>query len=320
MHRNKQGLEGRYQDQIKDGNGKIFWQSAWSSNLVVESCNLLLSAMMKREEGISGILYWAVGEGESTWDTRSPSPAPSDTCLVREVSRKALATHEIIYLNTRNEPSESPTSRLQITASFSGADFGLEGQGIQSLREFGLFGGEATTVANSGLMIDTVIHPRIDLSAEMTLRRNLHLSFAANRPMETAGGFGARLPVIAIDGVGEQFSAALRRQNVRTLSDLLRLDPLQGVGRIQAVNLREFRAKARMVMAVRFDMRPFMPLAESTISALLKTPPQALAKLIEDAEVSGDSLARLQEELAILQVALDESALQNITLGDLLIS
>jgi len=49
----------------------------------------------------------------------------------------------------------------------------------QPLREFGLFGGDATRTPNSGYLIDYAIHPRVDLTRTMTLTRTVRQSYTA---------------------------------------------------------------------------------------------------------------------------------------------
>ena len=81
----------------------------------------------------------------------------------------ALAEDQIVYLPRGDEPAGTPSNRLEITADFKGEDF--ISNGTVKLREFGLFGGDATHAADSGLMINYMIHPVIPLTADLTLTR-----------------------------------------------------------------------------------------------------------------------------------------------------
>jgi len=68
-------------------------------------------------------------------------------------------------------------------------------------------------------------------------------------------------------------------------------------------------------MRLGIDMTPFIALAESSISNILSERPENLA------EVPGiipETVKQLQEELAVLHVALDDVLLQSITLGELI--
>lgn len=68
-------------------------------------------------------------------------------------------------------------------------------------------------------------------------------------------------------------------------------------------------------MRLGIDMTPFIALADSSLSNILSERPEILV------EVSGiipEMVKQLQEELAILHVALDDAHLQSITLGELI--
>lgn len=271
-------IQGYYHDVWTDSQGRTRWDSGWHPNRVVHTCSLLLAALLKREEGMQGILYWAVGEGERGWDTLCPSPQLDDTQLAAEVARQALIPEQIVYLDDAGVPSGSPTACLEVTAEFAGED--LVSSGFQSLREFGLFGGNATDALDSGLMIDYVIHPRIDLTPGDTLTRRLRLTSAAStaQQIEALAGFGADLPVSSLDGVGDAYTRALNEHGIHSLGDLATIDPLRPVGNIPPVKLQEFRAKARLVM--RLQVSP----------------------------------SHLQEAMGDLQIALDDALLRRITL------
>ena len=174
--------------------------------------------------------------------------------------------------------------------------------------------------------MDYVIHPRIDLSQGFTLRRTLRLNFASGVPSDgisvpdgepTFAGFGASLPVVAIDGVGEDYAGQLAANGVATLGDLVRINPLSSVEDIPMVRLREFRAKARLVLNLRVNLAPFAELAERDVSGMLRESPESLAVDAGDNRATSEDAARLQEQLAVLQIALDDAQLQQVTLGEL---
>ena len=308
-------LKGYYCDILTDSNSRVLQNSGWHPNLIVYNCSVLLAALMKRHESLQGILYLAIGEGENNWDSSRPAPLPTTTRLAKEVSRSKLVEDQILYLNAAGS-SKTPTNQLEITTVFKGEDFASD----QPLREFGLFGGDATGDPNTGYLIDYVIHPRVDLTRTMTLTRTVRLSFTAGgvpggEPTFFGGSFGASLPVISIDGIGDEYAAELGENGIYSLGDLARIDPFNPVGSIPQARLGEFRAKARMVMRLGIDMTPFIALAKSSISNILSERPEILV------EVSGiipEMVKQLQEELAVLHVALDNAYLQSITLGELI--
>ena len=306
-------IKGYYHDILTDSQGRVQWDSGWRSNRIVHSCSLLLAALMKGHEGMQGILCWAIGEGEKDWDALCPSPRPTDTHLVTEVARQKLKPKQIVYLDHASKRSDTPTTCLEVKAEFAGKD--LVSNGFQSLREFGLFGGDATNKPNSGYMIDYVIHPRIDLAVGDTLSRNLRLTFATDAiwQEEARAGFGAALPVNSIDGVGDAYASALREHGVHSLGDLARLDPLRPIGNIPPARLREFQAKARLVMSLQVSQASIESLADHSVSRFLLERPESLAR----PGVTLERVSRLQGTLASLQIALDDAQLENITLKDL---
>ena len=305
-------LTGRYQDRLFSSRTEQ-WQSGWRSNRIVADCSVLLAALMKRQEGIEGLLFWAVGAGEEHWDNEMPSTRPGTTRLTREVARQRLGPDQVTYLDAAGNSTGDPTSRLEITASFTGADV------AQPLREFGLFGGDASSAPGSGFMVDQVIHPRIDLASDDTLRRQLRLSFEGGTlRSEVTSGFGADLPVISIEGVGAVYGEMLAARGIRTLGDLADIDPLRPLEGLSTVNLREFQAKARMVLSVPVVSESFRPFAGRTVSEVLTAHPDRLAGEIGSPEVTSDVAAALQDDLAVLQVALDEERLQEMMIGDVM--
>jgi hypothetical protein len=306
-------LQGSYCDVVTDSQGRVRWSSGWRSNLIVHDCSVLLAALLKRHRGMRGILFWAVGEGEKEWDALCPSPHPADTQLHKEIARQKLSPAQVVYLDDAGLPKKAPTDCLQITTRFKGEN--LVANGFQPLREFGLFGGNATEEVDSGYMIDYVIHPRIDLAPGDTLERKLHLSFAAGtvRQEEALIRFGANLPVGSIDGVGDVYTRALNEHGIHCLGDLAAISPVQSIGDIPPAKLREFRAKARLVMRLQVGSASLAPFAGRSVSRFLMTRAENLTR----PGMAPEKVGRLQEALTDLQVALDEAQLRDITLGEL---
>ena len=134
-------------------------------NLVVNSFLNLVMCLLKQQSGYSGIQYWAVGSGSSSWDSSLPTPSAGDTRLTAEIGRVAISPSEIVFLDSNLNVSSSPTNIIQITHTFGTGD--CNGK----WREFGIFGGNATATANSGLMINKRNHDVITKTNEMTVER-----------------------------------------------------------------------------------------------------------------------------------------------------
>jgi hypothetical protein len=317
-------IDGRYQDELRDTQGRLLWQSGWRSNRIVNSCSRLLAALMKGEAGMQGLRYWAVGQGEGSWDVTLLNPQPANTQLTSEVARLPLSAEHVKYIDGENAPSATPTNCLEVTVDIEGSR--LVGSGFRFLREFGLFGGDATEAPNSGLMINQVIHPRIDMAPGMTLSRTLHLTFEVvqppatpTRPPATPSPTGPRaaLPIISIDGVGQQYTADLAAAGVTTVAALARIDPGRPIGNIPEGKLREFRAKARLVLNLPSDLGVLSPLANVTVVSFLRQTAALLIRGIGTPGVTVEAVTRWQAQLESVQMALDEAQLQQMTLGEL---
>lgn len=152
-----------------------------SHNLVVNSFLNLVMCLLKQQEGYSGLQYWAIGSGADSWDGTGedgndlmPEPEAGATRLTSELGRVALVPTDFSFLNDDYTVSEVPTHILQISHVFTETDC----NGVW--REFGLFGGNATTAANSGILINKRHHKIItktsDIRVERIMRFTLNLS------------------------------------------------------------------------------------------------------------------------------------------------
>jgi hypothetical protein len=161
---------GEITDRIfKNG---VFVEERKGHNLVVNSVLKLIMCLLKNQSGYSGIQYWAVGSGASSWDSSMPSPDVNATRLTAEIGRVAIPSSEIVFLDSNNNVSSTPTNIIQITHTFGTADC----NGVW--REFGIFGGNATATANSGLMINKRHHAVITKTSEMTVERVMRFTLS----------------------------------------------------------------------------------------------------------------------------------------------
>lgn len=140
-------------------------------NLIVNSFLKLAMALLKGQSGFSGIGYWAVGSGASSWDTNLPDPEINATVLTAEIGRVKIQPSEITFLDANYNVSANPTNILQIKHTFGINDC----NGIW--REFGIFGGQASATANTGLMINKKHHKIITKTSDMTIERTMRFTF-----------------------------------------------------------------------------------------------------------------------------------------------
>lgn len=165
--KDKNDNEYLYETKIQDIKIKIFTQ-----NLVVNSVRSLLAGLLANESSFTGgILYHALGHGDSSWDTSVPDPNSGDTSLYDEHFRKT--PDSITYLDGSNNvvPWSISVSKIEITTTFDYTDSGANG----SIREQGLFGGNATVTLDSGVMVNALRHVEIYKDATIKIVRRIRI-------------------------------------------------------------------------------------------------------------------------------------------------
>ena len=152
-------------------NGKLVDEIV-GHNLVVNSFLNLVMCLLKQQSGYSGVQYWAVGSGASSWDSNMPTPELTATRLTAEIGRVPITADELAFLDQDYRVVSTPTNILQISHTF-GAD---DCNGVW--REFGIFGGNATAVLNSGIMVNKRHHSVITKTEEMTIERIMRFTLS----------------------------------------------------------------------------------------------------------------------------------------------
>ena len=141
-------------------------------NLVVNSFLNLVMCLLKQQAGYGGAKYWAVGSGASTWDSTMPNPELTATRLTSEIGRVLIDPSKMVFLNSNYEEVSTPTNILQISCTFGENDCN------GTWREFGIFGGNATETANSGLMINKRHHSVLTKTTDMTIERIMRFTLS----------------------------------------------------------------------------------------------------------------------------------------------
>lgn len=163
-------MTGQITDRIyKNG---VLVDEVVGHNLVVNSFLNLVMCLLKQQNGYSGIQYWAVGSGASSWDSNMPTPDIGATRLTAELGRVPISASEISFLDSNYNVVSTPTNILQIKHTFGASDC----NGVW--REFGIFGGNATDSANSGIMINKRHHAVITKTEEMTIERIMRFTLS----------------------------------------------------------------------------------------------------------------------------------------------
>ena len=157
-------MTGHITDRIYNKNGDLI-DVIEGHNLVVNSFLNLVMCLIKNQDGYSGIKYWAIGSGSSDWGSTPPTPDSNATRLTNEIYRIAISPNEIKFLDSNFNEVSTPTNIIQISHTF-----GLE-ECNGEWREFGIFGGNATQTANSGIMINKRHHAVLTKTEEMSIER-----------------------------------------------------------------------------------------------------------------------------------------------------
>ena len=91
--------------------------------------------------------------------------------MTNELGRKAIPASGIKYVDPSTyENSSTPTTCLEVSCTFNEEDCN------GAWREFGLFGGDATTEKDSGYMIDKKHHEILTKTEEMVVVRKIYLT------------------------------------------------------------------------------------------------------------------------------------------------
>lgn len=145
-----------------------------SYNIVVDKASTLIAALLKGEAGFSGIGFWEVGSGNSSWsDTAPPTPLKGDSALLQPLYRKAILPEDIKFITDVDAVTLTPTNRLEVKVKF-GVN---EANGY--LREFGIFGGKGAVIGTlgSGYMINRKTHGVIYKTVSIELERIIRFTF-----------------------------------------------------------------------------------------------------------------------------------------------
>lgn len=314
-------INGIYNDVLTSHDLHLAVDHGWRSNRIVSGSDILIASLMMGMPDIEGILFLAIGEGDPAWDSSNPLASTSADNLHAELLRVPVNDQQIGFIDDANQPSTNPTNRLAINVDFVGSDI-VTGN-YQSLREFGLFGGDATNTLNSGYLINYVIHPRIDLTTNATLTRQLRLTFdnslppipqSPELPPESAPLWLWESPPDIIDGVGSIYAERLALASVTTVGELCNVENTSLEIDIPPMKLVELKAKARLALETMANFQIVSGLQSTSVQTLMSTP---VVQLAVQAGEPPSNVHHMMEQLSQLQVAMDNSFLQNKTLVDL---
>lgn len=147
----------------KDSDGKILTLDKLGHNEIVDVASLLTAALFKDPSIINGLTHLAVGTGDGLWNPFNP-PAPDilRTTLVTELARKSWSQIYFVDPITGN-PSVARTNVVDFVGSF-----GI-GEAVGAITELATFGGDATAILDSGIMVSYFTFPVKNKQAAETM-------------------------------------------------------------------------------------------------------------------------------------------------------
>lgn len=119
----------------------------------------------------SGSAYFAVGQGEASWDSLTPNPDKERTQLVNEFDRVKLTEDDIKYIIPNSNPDEESsesTGLLRVLGRCSKVG--------TPIREYGIFY-NGTAVKNSGNLILYGTHNKITLAQMTVFMKYMYINF-----------------------------------------------------------------------------------------------------------------------------------------------
>ncbi len=304
-------LKGVYRDTLTDAGGRCLRQWDWRSNTIVDAAWPLVAGLLKNEPDLSGLLFWAVGSGDPAWDDNPVTADVATIGLADEIRREPIVAEEIVFLDAEGAPSDTPTNCIEASAAFTWQD-------DQVLREFGLFGGNATAEAGSGYLINYVVHPRVDLAAGARLFRRMRFTLkpepAASPPEQSPPHWLGNEPIRFVDGIGRAYAQTLANANIATIADLAALEPVAFGDTLPLMRVVELRAKARLALRTAGEIAPQAGLNPLNLREILVTPGNTL---IADTGATASQVNRIKEQAGALQLTLDNRYIQQLTVGQL---
>jgi len=184
-------IVGQYQDTLIWKNSLGITRTEvrpFRLNQVQDSSLNLITGLLTNSSGMTSppvanlgaISFLALGSGQSTWDA-DPSNVvkpTTQTTLETETFRFSLSPNDFVFLNSSSGATLSPqalSSRFKVSYTLGTADANGD------LREFGLFGGDATSTLDSGIMFNWITHPLIQKDNTLTIQRTIDIAFSINR-------------------------------------------------------------------------------------------------------------------------------------------
>jgi len=170
----KVSIEGWWWDEFYvRKNGKLVLDHVTDQrrNTRMDGAVTLMAALFANAAGISGVLYHAQGRGDAGWGASPPAVTTSDTTLFDEILRKL--PDSVVFLDGSDNVVAGPTNIIRVRTTYIETEMAGE-----TIREQALFGGDATALAGSGYIVNTIRADGIGKSGAVQLIRNIKLIFS----------------------------------------------------------------------------------------------------------------------------------------------
>ncbi len=140
---------------------------ALDSDRLLNSAVDLIAGLLIGQPGLAGVQYWALGAGDASWDSALPARDPKTSRLAKEVFRRPFdSDFDLQYL--RGPHVLDARTRFPYD------------QAATALREVGLFGGNATGDADSGILLSYQAHAPVDKTTPQTLEQELRITLGTD--------------------------------------------------------------------------------------------------------------------------------------------
>lgn len=146
-------------------------KSKVAKNLIVDMASVFMAQrMVPGASWGNGIQYLAVGTGVGTGTTANPEVEnPVYTKLRNEIDRVGIDSWT--YLDESGKPTETPTKSVQYVFKF------LTTEGVGGLVEMGMFGGDASTGADTGHLFNYKVFPIWNKTDDIELTVSWKITF-----------------------------------------------------------------------------------------------------------------------------------------------
>jgi hypothetical protein len=295
-------MRGFYQDTLR-GPGGPGVSGPWRRNTVVSAASTAIAGLFQADPRMQGGAWLAIGAGSSRWDRNPPHPDPNATRLVNEITRVEVEAMD--YVDAQGEPTTTPTPSVQLTARITLPRAG-------TLREFGVFIGDGAEREGGGVMVNNVIHERLQLAARRELVRRVRFDFLPPPSLPTlpSGHWLEDLKLSELTGL-EVRPDELGSRPPSTLSELANSERLPTEGRASAL-----RSIARHLLddVARVELVP--ELADVSLRELIRTDTETLVRRHRSSPTRTAALRSRLDGLGVLsEELLAETSLRRLVEG-----